>query len=244
MDGFMGEEDVAGVGPLLLAEEVPDSSPMVSAQQSLESTGDGTLTRRARHARRRRRNRQMKREHAKVLAGEPILSRKDEMRQKRLAEAVGDAVTVPVELDDLSLSQKPRHKPRVYRHEELARLGVRTIQWSGVYTLFLLLGFVPLTQFQTSYSNQDAVGHRHRSSCRTSTWTCLGCTYEVLGRRLRCCRKLDDVSDRRKPSPSWRLPSNKHWGFTRWRLPGTCSIPEFQRGLEADFLLAPRRARY
>jgi len=103
-------------------EEVPHPSPNGSAQQPLESTGDVKST--GRTSRKNRRRRQKRRDR--------VLSGKEEKRRERHAEAVKNAMTVPVELVNLRPSLKTRHGSRVYRHEELARLGVRTIQWDGV----------------------------------------------------------------------------------------------------------------
>ena len=101
-----------------------DSSSMVSAQQSLESVGEVEPVRRTHQEERWQKFLEMKRQRAP--------SKKDNMRFKRVAKAMKNTMTVPVELVDLRPSMKPRHEPRAFRHEELTRLGIKTIQWDGL----------------------------------------------------------------------------------------------------------------
>ena len=112
-------------------EEVPSPSPKDSTQQLLESVGDAKPARRSRSSRQSRKRRQRERDLGRSSR------KKEDRRQERHAEAVKNAMTVPVELVSLRPSLKPRHGSRVYRHEELTLLGVRTIQWDGVYALLL-----------------------------------------------------------------------------------------------------------
>ena len=96
----------------------------------------------SRQAERLRRKRQAKQDQTP--------SRKERMRQGRLTRAVENAIVVPLELSGLSTSQKPRPKKpqterKVYRHKELEGLGIRTIQWDGVY-VFIPFGFNWLIQ--------------------------------------------------------------------------------------------------
>jgi len=99
-------------------EGAPESSSKVPAQQLVGSVG---LTHREK---RWQKFLEMKRHNAP--------SKKDKMRFDRFAKAMKNAMTLPVEPIDLRPSTKPRHEPRAYRHEELARLGIRTIQWDGL----------------------------------------------------------------------------------------------------------------
>jgi len=109
-------------------EGAPGSSSEVSVQQQLESVGDVKPARQTHREKRWEKFLEMKRQRAPL--------KKDNMRFKRFAKATKDAITVPVELIDLRPSMKPRHEPRAHWHEELARLGIRTIQWDGLYALF------------------------------------------------------------------------------------------------------------
>lgn len=57
--------------------------------------------------------------------------RKMRMEGKRSAESFERAIYVPNELDELKPTMKPRFEQRVYRHEELRRLGIDTVKWDG-----------------------------------------------------------------------------------------------------------------
>ena len=115
----------------------PDPSLTDSAQQLLESAGDVEPTSLSRTAKRNRKRRQKRRDLG--------ASWREDVRRERHAEAVKNAIIVPVELVNLRPSPKPRHETRVYRHEELAQIGVKVIQWDGAYVLSPLPGFFQLT---------------------------------------------------------------------------------------------------
>lgn len=124
-------------------------------------------------AERLRRKRQAKQDQAP--------SRKKRMRQGWLTRAVENAIVVPLELSGLSTSQKPWPKKpqtecKVYQHKELEGLGIRTIQWDGVY-VFIPFGFNWLIQSQGFYSNQETIRNYYCSSCRLTLWTRLGSPY-------------------------------------------------------------------
>jgi hypothetical protein len=61
----------------------------------------------------------------------PQLEKRTRMEARRSAASLGRAITIPCEFDDLGVSIKPKRERRVYRHEELVQLGVRTVKWDG-----------------------------------------------------------------------------------------------------------------
>jgi len=58
-------------------------------------------------------------------------SKKTRMHGKLSRQALVRTVTVPYELGRLKTTRGIQHQTRVYRHEELESLGVRTISWDG-----------------------------------------------------------------------------------------------------------------
>lgn len=64
------------------------------------------------------------------------MSKKTRTGASRAMAAFKDAIRVPCEFNDLGVSVKPKHERRVYRHEELEPLGVRTVEWDGRLVYF------------------------------------------------------------------------------------------------------------
>lgn len=58
-------------------------------------------------------------------------SRRTRMQSKLLKQALDRAITVPFELEEFRASRSINLESRVYCHEELAALGIRTICWDG-----------------------------------------------------------------------------------------------------------------
>jgi len=129
------------------ADELDQPQSSVSFGTAVEGVPDPSMNdsdvKPSRTTRRNRKRRQRKRYRAPAPGRENL--RREGAQRKRYAEAVENAMTVPVELINLRPSLKPRRESRAYRHEELAQLGVRTIQWDGVYIRFPLPGFIQLT---------------------------------------------------------------------------------------------------
>lgn len=118
-----------------LVEEFFYSPLEVLAQQPLQSVRNvGPI--RSHQAKRLYKNRKKNQHQA--------LPKKENLRQDRLTKAVGNATTVPVEFSDLRPSLKPQREPRVYQYEELVQMGIRTIQWDGVYALISLSSAIQL----------------------------------------------------------------------------------------------------
>ena len=148
-----------------LVEEFFYSPLEVLAQQPLQSVRSvGPI--RSRWAKRLYKNRKKNQHQA--------LPKKENLRQDRLTKAVGNATTVPVEFSNLHPSLKPQREPRVYQYEELVQMGIRTIQWDGVYALISLSSAIQLIWLQRHYSNQNTIWDYNCSPCRTSPWAWLG----------------------------------------------------------------------
>ena len=58
-------------------------------------------------------------------------SKKTRMESARAIKVLKGVTPIPFELGHFRLSLKVKHELRVYRHEELEALGVRTIPWDG-----------------------------------------------------------------------------------------------------------------
>jgi len=58
-------------------------------------------------------------------------SRQTRMQGKLYKQALERAIVVPFELEGFRPTRGINFQPRVYRHEELAALGIRTISWDG-----------------------------------------------------------------------------------------------------------------
>lgn len=58
-------------------------------------------------------------------------SRQARMLGKLGKQALERTIVVPFELEEFRASRGINFEPRVYRHEELAALGIRTIKWDG-----------------------------------------------------------------------------------------------------------------
>jgi hypothetical protein len=63
--------------------------------------------------------------------GRRRMSKRARTEARRSAASFERAIVVPHEFDDLETSTKPKFERRVYRHEELELLGVRTVRWDG-----------------------------------------------------------------------------------------------------------------
>jgi hypothetical protein len=59
------------------------------------------------------------------------IGRQVRMEGERSAASFERAIRVPYEFDDLKASMKPLFGERVHRHDELGRLGIRTVGWDG-----------------------------------------------------------------------------------------------------------------
>ena len=111
--------------------EPPNLSSKVPAQQQLKPIGDEEPVRQTHRQKRWKMFQEMRQQFGP--------SKQDKVRYNRVVEAMKNATTVPIEIVDLRPSLKLRHEPRIYQHGELARLGITTIQWDGMYSPFPLL---------------------------------------------------------------------------------------------------------
>ena len=65
-------------------------------------------------------------------AGGEQLSKKDRIKRWRIDKAISRTMCVPFEFNDLRTSYTTQAESRVYPHEELEALGIRTVKWDGV----------------------------------------------------------------------------------------------------------------
>jgi hypothetical protein len=105
----------------------------------------------------------------------------------RSAASFERAIHVPREFNDLKATMKPRFKRRVYWHEELEPLGIRTVKWDGrsvhsvdsPRTATLIAGpatplpFSPLPAFSSPCSREDQRAWTGMRGCRAwrAPWT-------------------------------------------------------------------------
>ena len=118
---------ISSLSSLSSDPEDDDSSPPLPlpSSSSVNARESSNTTSVAPHRKLNHQGRRLQQLH---LSG---MSRKTRMEGRRSAASFEKAITVSCEIDDLKTSVKPKFGRRIYRHEELELLGIRTERWDG-----------------------------------------------------------------------------------------------------------------
>ena len=154
------------------------------------------------------------------------IGRKLRLQGKRSAASFEKAVSITCEVGDLTTSTKFPFERRVYRHEELEPLGIRTVKWDGrlACSICPILTAAAYRWLQRRRSSPDSIWDTPRPPLRQTSRFRLGYEDGEPGARDGQGEAGDWPGRRGDRPPSRAVPLHQHRPFPGERLQGFCGL--------------------